>query len=76
MSGSIVANAGFIDQFGDLQPDGTKALSTTWGKSSSSTLDKSRKRLTHISKYLLGVLSSYVLKMAIGRLGIAYSHHE
>jgi hypothetical protein len=31
MSGSIIANQGFIDQFGETQPDGSKVLNTSWG---------------------------------------------
>ncbi|GFZ52130.1 hypothetical protein JCM24511_09903 [Saitozyma sp. JCM 24511] len=30
MSGSIIANQGFINQFGETQPDGSKVLNTSW----------------------------------------------
>ena len=32
MSGSIVANAGFKEQFGVKQRNGTYTIDTTWGK--------------------------------------------
>ena len=32
MSGSIIVNKGFVQQFGEPQPDGTKKVNTTWSE--------------------------------------------